>query len=132
MITYKVIARKNPKTGTIAYYPQRCGTDRTSFEQLCERVAHATTATEADTAAVITECVEQIKLALLDSHSVELGKLGTIFTTISASGQEYADDVSADDITKVNLRCYFKPKFKAYLQKSAGNVKFKKLDDSDA
>jgi len=129
MITYKVIARKSPTSGEVKYYPQRCGTDRISFEQLCERVAHATTATEADAAAVITETVEQVKLCLLDAHSVEVGKMGTIYTTLSTIGQAVEEDVTADDILAVNLRMRFKPKFKAYLQKSAGNVKFKKLGE---
>jgi len=60
MITYKIVARKSPISGETKYYPQRCGTDRVNFEQLCERVSHATTATEADAHAVITECLPRI------------------------------------------------------------------------
>jgi len=129
-LTYKVHARKNPITGTTAYYPERCGTSRVGFEELCERVAHATTATEADAQAVITECVHQIKLLLADSHSVELGRLGTIFTSFTTLPSASAADVGPDKVKRVNLRCRFKPAFTAYLQPNGAHISLREIDRS--
>jgi len=128
-ITYKVHARRNPITGTSAYYPERCGTSRVSFEQLCERVAHATSATEADATVVITECVHQIALLLADSHSVELGRLGTIFTSFTTRPSATEAEAGAEKVKRVNLRCRFKPAFTARLQPGNGMVELKAADN---
>ena len=111
-ITYDVNAKKNPYTGKFSYYPVRKGTSPMSFDEFCERIAHATTLTRADAAAVLIEAVDQLKMCLLASHSVELGEMGTIFTTLESTGEESADAVSADNITGVRLNCKFKRKYK--------------------
>jgi len=126
-ITYDINQKRDARTGKLTYYPVRKGTHPLSFNSFCERIAHATSLTRADAAAVLIEAVDQLKMCLLESQSVELGEMGTIFTTLTSTGADAADDVSPDNIRGVRLHCKFKKNFKNYFQPEAKNVCFKKI-----
>ena len=57
---------------------------------------------------------------LLDGHTVELGELGTFRLTVKSKGVENEEDVTAQNVTNVNIRFTPSKAFKALIS----NAKF--------
>jgi len=121
-LTFTVANNINPATGLRQYFPMRKGTNPISFHRLCEEVSHSCSLTRADVTAVLIATIDIMKHHLANSESVELGEMGTIFTSFRTTCEDSPEKVSAKNIVGVALNCKFKPEFKEYFQPTAGNV----------
>ena len=129
MIKFNVIPRKNPIDKSIKYYAQQVPVDQVSLEQICEEVAHSSTATAADVSAVIKELVVYIQMHLLDGSSVSLGDLGSFHTTLKSQGEVVADDFTAANITNVMIRWTRPTKLRREFTPGIGSVRLKQVTD---
>lgn len=104
MLQYNVVPRKNPITKEVRYYAQLLPVKQLAFDDLCERIAHSTTATAADVHAVIEEARVQILAALLEGKSVSFGKLGSFYLTAQSAGSATADTFKTENIKRLMVR----------------------------
>ena len=96
----------NPRSenGEGKFYP-RPEYDRTiGMDEIVEDIAHATSLTVADVTAAITELAALIRRYLVHGHKVQLDDIGTFKVSFKGTGQENADDVTADDITRSSIK----------------------------
>ena len=97
---------KNPRSenGEGKYYP--CPEyDRTiGMDEVVADIAHATSLTVADVTAAITELAAVIRRYLVHGHKVQLDDIGTFKLSFKGTGQENADDVTADNITRSSIK----------------------------
>lgn len=134
MLKFKVIAKKNPISKQTAYYAQKVDTSRVSFDQICDRVAHASTATRADAKAVIDEFCHQALEVLLDGKSVSLGDLGSLHTTLKnkKNGAPSADKFETSMIEKAMVRWLRPTKMRREFTPGIGSVRFQRVDTPTA
>lgn len=104
MLKYNVVPRKNPITKEVQYYAQLLPPEQMTFDTLCERIAHSTTATAADVHAVIEEARIQILQALLEGNSCSFGKLGSFYLTAQSAGSATADAFQTENIKRLMVR----------------------------
>ena len=96
----------NPRSenGDGKFYP-RPEYDRTiGMDEVVEDIAHATSLTVADVTAAITELAAVVRRYLIHGHKVQLDGIGTFKLSFKGTGQESADDVTADDITRSSIK----------------------------
>jgi predicted histone-like DNA-binding protein len=77
------------------------------MEALAEMIAYQSTLTDTDCYAVLRSLEHNIINELKQGRIVKLGSLGNFQVSISAKGQENAEDVTANDIVK--SRILFRP-----------------------
>jgi len=93
-LNYYMIQRVNPtdREGIKKWYPKVEIKGCLSFEGLTQRIATASTASEADCSLVLKAMVKQIILALNDGMSVEMEDIGTLSMGVRALGSEDMDE----------------------------------------
>lgn len=130
MLKFKVIPKKNPISQAVAYYAQKVDTTRVSFDDLCDRVAHSTTATRADAKAVVDEFCHQVLQILLDGKSVSIGDLGSFHTTLKnkKNGAATADKFDASMIENVMVRWVRPTVMRREFKPGTGSVRFERVD----
>lgn len=130
MLKYKVVSKKNPLTKDVAYYAQKIDTTRVSFDELCDRVAHSTTATRADSKAVVDEFCHQAIQLLLDGRSVSLGDLGSFHTTLKnkRNGADSPKNFDTSMIENVMVRWVRPSKMRKEFLPGIGSVRFERVD----
>lgn len=131
-IQYKIVKRKSPKDASVKFYAQSKMTGTTDLHTLARRMSKATTVTEADALAVLTELEEVLAEALLESKSVRLGKLGSFHVTLKSSGANSKDDFTHSNITKAMIRFIPSPTFKShFLLSNTNEIKLRNVEDSE-
>ena len=96
----------NPRSenGDGKFYP-RPEYDRTiGMDEVVVDIAHATSLTAADVTAAIKELAALIRRYLIHGHKVQLDDIGTFKLSFKGTGQENAEDVTADDITRSSIK----------------------------
>lgn len=96
----------NPRSenGDGKFYP-RPEYDRTiGMDEVVVDIAHATSLTAADVTAAIKELAALIRRYLIHGHKVQLDDIGTFKLSFKGTGQESAEDVTADDITRSSIK----------------------------
>lgn len=108
-IKFKTLARLNPQDleAPQKYYASSIGNGETDMEALAEMIAYQSTLTDTDCYAVLRSLEHNIINELKQGRIVRLGSLGNFQVSISAIGQENAEEVSANDIVK--SRILFRP-----------------------
>lgn len=129
MIPFKVIPRKNPVDKSVKYYAQAMNQQQVSIDQICEEVAHSSTATAADVSAVLKELIVYMQMHLLDGRSVSLGDMGSFHTTLKSQGETDAKDFTAANITNVMIRWVRPTKLRREFTPGIGSVRFKQVTE---
>ncbi len=108
-IKFKTLPRLNPQDmeAPQKYYASSIGNGETDMEALAEMIAYQSTLTDTDCYAVLRSLEHNIINELKQGRIVKLGSLGNFQVSISAKGQENAEDVTANDIVK--SRILFRP-----------------------
>lgn len=133
MIKFNVIPRKSPVDKSIKYYAQQVRTQQVSFDQICDEVAHSSTATAADVSAVLKELIVYMQMHLLDGRSVSLGDLGSFHTTLQSDGETDKSKFTAANISRVMIRWTRPSKLRREFTPGLGSVRLKQEGDkSDA
>lgn len=136
MIKYYARIRKNPKTLKEAFYAAIACGEIVTLKQLSKRISNACTVNPVDVKAVLAALEQVVIEAISAGDSIRLGELGMIRPTITSSASERIEDVSADNIKKVNVR--FLPSAFIKRELNNGGVTFTKhknytgKDDSNA
>ena len=127
---------QNPRSenGEGKFYP-RPEYDRTiGMDEVVADIAHATSLTVADVTAAITELVAVIRCYLVHGHKVQLDDIGTFKLSFKGTGQENADDVTADDITRSSIKVTMLVDYglRQYVQRSTTFSKVRACKPKDA
>ena len=131
MITYKVVPRKNPIDKSVKYYACQVSGNQVSLEQLCEEVAHSSTATAADVSAVIKELLVYMQMHLLDGRGVSLGDMGCFNVTLKSQGEVSKSDFTSANITNVMIRWKRPTKLRREFTPGIGSVRFKQAKEEE-
>lgn len=127
MISYKVVARKNPVTKETLYHASANINTSLSLADLADNISRQCTVTLHDTKAVLSALDEQITLAILQGNSVRLGDLGSFHATLRSRGAETAGQFSTSDIRSVQVRFIRSRKMFAQMALSSDKLRFKNL-----
>jgi predicted histone-like DNA-binding protein len=105
----KPVSRKNPlkPTAPPLFYLNAVSKGKVNLDDICKRVAHASTLSRGDLFNAILSIVDEMIFDLNDGKIVELGKLGTFRMTVNSTGVPELTKVSSNQVTKVNIR--FRP-----------------------
>lgn len=101
-VFYKVVRKKNPTKPLEdgKFYAQAMVTGDVSIDKLCERISRVSTASRGDVAVVISSMADEVIDMLEQGNSVKLGDLGSMRISLSSTGEEESDKVSAYNIRK--------------------------------
>lgn len=116
-IKYALVARKNRETGEVHAYANIV-TQKFNFADLAEQASAETTVTKTDCVAVVRIVLDIAKRELLKGNVIEMGDLGTIFSTLSGEGSDDVEKFSASNIKRVNLRFRASTELKREMQKA--------------
>lgn len=104
MINYIAQAKKNPQTKTLSYYAQIAPVTPLKLDDIVRRIEKTCTVSSADLKAVLDALQHEIVESLRAGNSVRLGDLGSFRATLSSSGVEAPENVSASLIKSVRVR----------------------------
>lgn len=123
-IKFKVLPRKNPQDilAPEKYYAAVTNNGEVDMETLAGMIAYQSTLTDTDCYAVLMSLEHNIISELVQGRIVKLGKLGNFQVSISSSGKETPEEVTASDIVK--NRILFRPGKK--LRDMLSNLKYRK------
>lgn len=99
LIKYIVRKGKRMSTGADIFYGQNVPVEPVTIDQICEEVSHATTVTQADVLAILTELEHQFINLMRGNKSVRFGLLGSFRSTVQSVAAR-----SSAEFTKANLR----------------------------
>ena len=116
-VKYALVPRTNRSTGEVRAFANIV-TQPLSFVDIAEQAAAETTVTKADCAAVIRVVLDIAKRELLKGMTIEMGDLGTLFTTLKSEGADKVEDFNTSLIKRVNVRFRAKSELKKELQKA--------------
>ena len=123
MIKYHAVARKNPATKAIKYYPAVAKSQPVDLVDVATDITAFCTVTEPDVIAVLRALQKVMYSHLAQGHSIRLGDVGSFRVSLkSLKGQEEADKVTADDIRYA--RIVYTPS--GWLQRQRANFKYTK------
>lgn len=102
----KPVSRKNPlkPNDPPLFYLNAVSKGKVNLDEICKRVAHASTLSRGDLYNAIISVVDEVMFDLNDGKIVELGKLGTLRMTVNSTGVPELTKVSSSQVTKVNIR----------------------------
>lgn len=109
MFSYKVLSRKNPQdlTAPPKFYAQVVFTGKKDLKYLSQRIAHASTMSEADIYGVLIALTHEVTEALKEGSIVELGDLCSFYPALQSDGADTAETFTASSNIKrksVNVR----------------------------
>lgn len=104
MINYIAQAKKNPQTKTLSYYAQIAPVTPLKLDDIVRRIEKTSTVSSSDIKAVLDALQHEVIEALRAGNSVRLGDLGSFRATLSSSGVEAPENVSASLIKSVRVR----------------------------
>lgn len=100
-----VMAAMGKNAGKMLYAPRLQVKQTISLAAMAQHMSeHDSKYNEGDIYAVLVQFIKCIKEMAADGKKVQLGDLGAFSPKIKAVSQTTADDVSAQDITRVTLR----------------------------
>ncbi len=108
-IKYNVVQKVNPqkRNDPKKYYASAKSDGEVTLKQLAKRISNMNTVNSADTLAVL-DSLEQVMLEeLAEGRTVRLGDFGTFSITLSSTGMDKEDEVTAFSIK--GCRIQFRP-----------------------
>ena len=118
-IVFNRIARKNPQTKAVAFYPTPKLIGRKTEKDLAERICRNTTLNEREARMALAEVRQGILDFLLDGYSVEFSDWASFRPTFNAKGSELEKDCTPALIQRVNVRCTLRQEFVQEVQRKA-------------
>lgn len=117
-VIYDKVAKKNPQTKEVKWYASVKTIKQVDDKEVAKLIADETTLNPHEALMAIAQ-LEKVVLSLLKGgYSVKLGDWASFFLTASSLGAESADQVTANLIKQVNVRCRFGKEFKDSLSKT--------------
>lgn len=98
------IAKKNPLTKVVNYYPQKKTYSNISDVQLVSRIQANTGIPAAAVNAAISAITDSVINFVLNGHSVQVGDVMSIRPTVNSFGADSPAEVSAAQVRRLNFR----------------------------
>lgn len=98
------IAKKNPLTKVVNYYPQKKTYSNISDVQLVSRIQANTGIPAAAVNAAISAITDSVINFVLNGHSVQVGDVMSIRPTVNSFGADAPENVRADQVRRLNFR----------------------------
>lgn len=98
------IAKKNPLTKVVNYYPQKKTYSNISDVQLVSRIQANTGIPAAAVNAAISAITDSVINFVLNGHSVQVGDVMSIRPTVNSFGADAPEAVRADQVRRLNFR----------------------------
>lgn len=117
VIRYKVVAKKNPITGSVKYYAQPELYSQISKEDIIEAAQRNTSIPKAYLDMAYDALINEVENFVMNGHSVQIPNLGTISCRIRGFGSNTRVSYSADLIRKVGFTFLPDPYIKKLLKK---------------
>ena len=117
-IVYNKIARKDPHSKEVKYYPTIKLMGKKKEKDLVERLTRNTTLSRNEAWMVLGELRQAVLDFLMDSYSVEFSDWASFRPTITAAGADTKETCNANFIKKVMCRVTVDKDFDYELQKS--------------
>ena len=86
--------------------------------EVAKAMADETTLNPKEAEMTLYQAEKVIASKLLDGHTVELGELGAFRLTVSSKGADKKEDVTAQNVTKVNVRFIPSKSFRELINKA--------------
>lgn len=103
-LSFYPIARRNPVTKTVLWYPQKITYTNIAPMQLVQRIVANTGIPSASINAAVSAITDSVINFVLNGHSVQIGDIMSIRATVSSRGELAKQDVTAKSVKKVNFR----------------------------
>lgn len=127
MITFKAFERRNPQLpdDPKKFYPLVKSTGVIDVKTISEELSDASTLNSVDIRAVLFGLEKSLLKYLQDGYIVKFGDLGTFRPSVSGTGADTADELTASSVTK--KRILFTPS--PLLKRTVGIAPVKKVQD---
>lgn len=127
MITFKAVERRNPQLpdDPKKFYPLVKSTGVIDVRTISEELSDASTLNSVDIRAVLFGLEKSLLKYLQDGYIVKFGDLGTFRPSVSGTGADTADELTASSVTK--KRILFTPS--PLLKRTVGTAPVKKVQD---
>lgn len=108
-VKYNVVARNNPRNPEAPpkYYPSVVSSGREGIRDIANRIAEISTVSSVDTMAALESLLMVLPRILANGNIVDLGDLGSFWLRVKTEGAENEADVTARNITSVQMQ--FRP-----------------------
>jgi predicted histone-like DNA-binding protein len=100
------------------WYPILKSVKLVKEKEVAKLLADETTLNPKEAEMAVSQLLKVVTNLLLEGHTVELGELGSFRLTISSEGSATEEEVTANNIKKLNLRFTESEEFKAALKKA--------------
>ena len=120
-IFYNKIQRRNPllkKDETKLWYPVLRRVDQVKEKEVAKQIADETTLNPKEAEMAVAQLKKVLINALTNGNSVQLGDWGSFYLSISSKGSEKEDDVSSDNVKKINIRFKLGKELKEAIEKA--------------
>ena len=104
MIQYVIRSMKNPRSGSVKFYPQISPTTPVLRKQVIQRIEKTCTLTSSDIKACLDALEDVIVDLLTQGCTVRLGDLGSFRPTLSAEGTTDPEQCTASLIKRVRVK----------------------------
>lgn len=117
-ISFKVIEKKNPADASAPakYYASSSVSSKSGIEEITEQIEKISTVSGADIRAVLYALVDVVPGMLSKGENVKVGDMGTFRVSISSSGSDTPEAVTANNIRGAKIIFTPGKKFKTMLQ----------------
>jgi predicted histone-like DNA-binding protein len=116
-VFYKKVQRSNPITRVPKWYLVLKSLGTIKSKEVAKQMADETTMNPKEAEIAVYEMTKVTKRLLLSGYTVQFEDLGSFYLTINSSGTDTEAELSANNLTNVNIR--FRPSvdFKAEIAK---------------
>ena len=127
MITFKAVERRNPQLpdDPKKFYPMVKNTGAIDVRTISDEQSDGSTLNSVDIRAVLFGLEKSLLKYLQDGYIVKFGDLGTFRASLSGTGADTADEVTASNVTQ--KRIIFSPSM--ILKRSVASAPVKKVQD---
>lgn len=117
VIRYKVVAKRNPITGSVKYYAQPELYSQISKEDIVESAQRNTSIPRAYLDMAYDALINEVENFVMNGHSVQIPNLGTISCRIRGTGADDRNSFLTEYINKVGFTFLPDPYIKKLLKK---------------
>lgn len=121
MIPLDIVSRKIPNEEKEVFHLVISKQQRLDFEKMCNMIAERTTISPHEVSFVLAELQEVVVENLQLGRGIELGRLGSLETSLNAKSVKNIDEINLKTVKKVRL--IYKPS--KQIKKALKNLRFK-------
>lgn len=129
MINYKIVQRKNPKNfeSPGKFYSQNIVSSRTPDTDVISKIASRSGHSVGQIQGIFADLETVVSELLADGQSIQLGRLGSLVVTFSASGMGTEEECNATLVSSVNVS--LRPRRSTKRQYAKAELKFRKMKE---